>query len=112
MIDIRGSDSRMRSRVGERVGEGIESVDVNIVVNVSVSVRIGERCVVISFVRPPSVLRILSRSSYSLLGPSFLVIHVPSWRPVSCALEIASFKILTFRYWVPIPSATCREDSK
>ena len=43
----------------------------------------------ISFVRPPSVLRILSRSSYSLLGPWFLVVHVPSWRPVSCALEIA-----------------------
>ena len=61
----------------------------DVVVYVSVSVRVGGRCVVISFVRPPSVLRILSRSSYSLLGPWFLVVHVPSWRPVSCALEIA-----------------------
>ena len=72
MIDIRGSDSRMRSRVGERVGEGIEGVDMDVVVYVSVSVR--ERCVVISFVRPPSVLRILSRSSYSLLRPTFFEI--------------------------------------
>ena len=76
MIDIRGSDSRMRSRVGERVGERVEGVDMDVVVYVSVSVRVGGQCVVISFVRPPSVLRILSRSSYSLLGPSFLVIHV------------------------------------
>ena len=91
MIDVGRGDSRVGGRVGECVGERVEGVDVNVVVyvSVSVSVRVGGRCVVISFVRPPSVLRILSRSSYSLLGPWFLVVHVPSWRPVSCALEIA-----------------------
>ena len=89
MIDVGCCDSGVGGRVGESVGERVEGVDMDVVVYVSVSVRVGRRCVVISFVRPPSVLRILSRSSYSLLGPWFLVVHVPSWRPVSCALEIA-----------------------
>ena len=89
VIDIRCRDSGVGGRAGECVGEGVEGVDVDVVVYVGVCVRVGGRCVVISFVRPPSVPRILSRSSYSLLRPTFFVVHVPSWRPVSCALEIA-----------------------
>ena len=40
--------------MGECIGEGVEGVDMDVVVYVSVSVRVGGRCVVISFVRPPS----------------------------------------------------------
>lgn len=74
-----------------RVREGVEGVDVSgsVYMSVRVSVRWECRYIANSFVGPPSVPRILGRSSYSLLGPTFLVCLVPPWRSVGCALEVA-----------------------